>query len=96
MPRGRYEFTQTTRNRAIEKWREENPEADDDINLEVHHKVPVWWAKKNNIPSTLVRIQDNAVALSRDEHKEVHRNELSDDEYRTLAQSILGWVRNLI
>lgn len=95
MPRGRYEFPKSVRERAVERYYAENPESENEL-LEVHHQVPVWWAKKEQIPSALVRVQANAIAVPRDDHKEIHRNELSDDEYRTLAQAVLGWVRNLI
>lgn len=94
MPRGRYEFDKRTKDEAFSRWHAENP-GNEDANLEIHHRIPVHFAKKEGIPPDLVRTQDNAVAVTRDEHKEIHRNEPSDEEYKTLAQSILGWVGGL-
>lgn len=93
--RGRYEFPNRVKEHARTEWHKANPE-NEDAKLEVDHIVPVWYAKKNNIPPDLVRTGDNARALTVPEHKERHRNEPTEEEYRTIAQGILGWVKNLI
>ena len=95
MSRGRYEFPKRVKDDAHSKWHANNPGREDE-SLEVDHIVPVWYAKKNHIPPDLVRVGNNARALTVKEHKERHRNEPTEEEYKTLAQAILGWVRNLI
>ena len=94
MSRGRYEFSQRTKDSAVNKWRWNNPDRDDE-DLEVDHIVPVWAAKELGIPADLVRTDDNARALTVGEHKDRHRNESDLEEYRSLAQSILGWIDGL-
>lgn len=93
--RGRYDFDEATKDSAKRKWHADNP-GNEKVPLEVDHHIPVWWAKKNNIPPDLVRTRQNARAMRVHEHKERHRNEPTDEEYTTLAQSVLGWIRNLI
>lgn len=93
--RGYYEFPKRVRKEAIRKWHKDNPGNKDQV-LEVHHKVPVKIARKLKIPPRLVRIPDNAQAVTPEEHKKIHENELTLDEYRILAQALLGWSRNLI
>lgn len=93
--RRRYEFPDRVKESARKKWHEENP-GNENEPLEVDHKIPVWWAKKNNIPPDLVRTRQNARALRIKEHKQRHREEPSEEEYATMAQGILGWFRNLL
>ncbi len=95
MPRpSQYEFSQRTKNTAISRWHWEHPGREDE-KLEVHHIIPVRVAITLDIPPTLVRTADNAQAMPVAEHKEKHQNEPSLEEYRLLAQSILGWHGNL-
>ena len=93
--RGRFEFAERTKDTARNNWHAKNPDRQNEA-LEVNHKIPIHVAKKLGIPPDLVRTQDNAEALTKPDHLEFHRNELTIDEYRTLAQSLLGWVKNLI
>lgn len=92
--RGRYDFPRSVKDKAKADWRANHPGCED-TNLEVHHRIPVHFAKDAGIPPDLVRIQDNAVALTRREHKDFHRNEPTDEEYRTIVQGILGWIGGL-
>jgi len=93
--RGSYEFPKYVKEEAKRKWRRDNPDREDEP-LEVHHQIPVKIAKKLKIPPYLVRVSDNAIAVTKDEHKEIHENELTLDEYKILAQALLGWTRNLL
>jgi hypothetical protein len=95
MSRGRYEFLERTKDTARQNWHAKNPGRPNEV-LEINHKIPVHVAKKLGIPPDLVRTQNNAEALTKPDHLDFHKNELTVEEYKTLAQSILGWVRNLI
>ena len=95
MSRGRFEFPRRVKDNARNKWHAENPGREDEA-LEVNHKIPIHVAKDLHIPPDLVRTQDNAEALTIEEHLIFHRNELTTEEYSTLAQSLLGWIRNLL
>jgi len=92
--RGRYEFSKKVKDKAITKWHEENP-GNPDEKLEVDHIIPIYFAKREGIPEDLVNTQNNARALRVEEHKERHRNEPTEEEYKTLSQALLGWIGNL-
>lgn len=93
--RGRYDFPRSVKDKAKADWRADHP-GDEEVNLEVHHRIPVHFAKDAGIPPDLVRTQDNAEALTIQDHLEFHRNEPTDEEYQTIVQGILGWIGNLI
>lgn len=93
--RGRYEFPQGVIESARMSWHKDNPNRQDEL-LEVDHIIAVAVAKRLLIPADLIRTRSNAKALTIGEHLERHRNDLSDKEYKVMAQSILGWSSNLI
>lgn len=89
-----FEFDRRTRDRAIEKWHHANP-GNEDEELEVDHKVPIWFAKKHRLPSAVIRSQQNAEALPKSDHKEKHRNE-SEEEYWSIWQGMIGFINRLL
>jgi len=94
MTRGKYEFSDRTKEAARRKWHAENP-GNEDANLEVDHLVAVWFAKKHGIPHQQITSGANAKALRQKEHKAKHRNEPTEEEYKTLAQGLLGIIKRL-
>lgn len=92
--RGRYEFSDGVKRSAKKEWHRNNP-GNPKEPLEIDHIVPVHFAKRHGIPPDLVRTRDNARALRIKEHKERHRNEPTEEEYMTLSQGLLGWIKNL-
>ncbi|NCS97980.1 MAG: hypothetical protein GW762_05305 [Candidatus Pacebacteria bacterium] len=93
--RKEYEFSMQTKDSVINSWHAQNP-GRHNAELEVDHIIPIWWARQQAIPPEIVKTRDNARALTKSEHKRRHKNELSHQEYVSLAQTILGWARNLI
>lgn len=94
MSRRGKEFPDTVKDSAIRKWHKENPGRSKE-KLEVDHVIPIHVGNRLGIPSALLKSRANAEAKTQKEHKEKHRNELSDEEYKTLAQALLGWIGNL-
>lgn len=70
-----YEFSERTKESARRKWHRDNP-GNEHVQLEVHHKTPIKYARENGIPPAVIRQDNNAVAMPVQEHKKVnHRDE---------------------
>lgn len=90
MPRKGYEFSQRTRNEAIRRWHRDNPGREDE-ELEVHHRVPVYYARKHGIHPDVVRSQDNAQAMPKSEHRGVdHYDEEQINAHLSSLANFLG------
>ena len=94
MSRKGYEFNNLTKEAAKLKWHKENPN-NEDATLEVDHIISIWFAKKYGLPKHTIKSAKNAKALTHEEHKKKHDNEPTEEEYATLAQALLGYVRRL-
>lgn len=92
MARRGYEFDKRTREAARIKWHRDNPGREDE-QLEVDHKVPIWYAKKNGIPPAVIKSQDNARALPVDEHKE--RDHYDEEEINFFLSSLTHFIGGL-
>ncbi len=58
--------------------------------LQAHHLIPIYIAREIELPNVAIRNLANCEILCDDCHKETHENELSIEEYKALAQSLLG------
>lgn len=83
------EFNRRTKEQAKRKWRRKNPGREDE-ELQVHHKVAVHAGRKLGIPKRVLKSPKNAVAMPAPDHKAYHENEPTLEEYKTIAQGLLG------
>lgn len=93
MPRKGYEFSQRTRNEAIRRWYINNPGREKE-ELEVDHKVPIWYAKKHGIHPSVIRSQDNARALPKEDHKQ--RDHYDEEEIRFFLSTLTQFIGRLL
>lgn len=55
------------------------------VGLNMHHLLPVGFARENNIEKRIVRHRSNGVLVDIQHHKEIHREINSWDEEKKLA-----------
>lgn len=55
----------------------------------VHHKIPVWVAKKYNIPPHLISREENAEAMLEEHHRLIHEYE-KEDYYKDKIEDLLA------
>jgi hypothetical protein len=81
MPRRRgYEFDERTKDEAITRWHRDNPGREDE-ELEVHHRLPVWFGRENGVHPDVIRSPQNAQVLPKGEHRQVdHYDEQQNAE----------------
>lgn len=83
-----YEFSNGVRGKALDKEGLENGS--------VHHIIPVSVCRELGIPGWLCSSQANAKAYPDYEtHMREAEHELSLNEYKTIAQGLLGWIDKL-
>lgn len=81
-----YEFEKSVKEEERTSWRNRHPDQDDS-GLEVHHILPIYKAKEYGVPKEAVKSRENAVALKRDFHRDVHR-ETDEETYSVLAEAL--------
>ena len=89
MSRRGKEFSQRTRDQLFTAWHRDNP-GNEDANIEIHHKLPIFIGKMLKIPGEILKSQANAIALRREEHRELHSNTTMEEWIelgKTLVQS---------
>jgi 5-methylcytosine-specific restriction endonuclease McrA len=86
------EFSTHTQDEAIKQWHIAHPD-EDEIDLEVHHRVPIAHAKKMKLPPSLVRSGANAEALTKSEHYK--KKKQTEEESKTIAQALFGLLDEL-
>lgn len=74
-------------------WHKKNP-GNEGAELEVHHILPIAEGLKRGVPKRALKSQQNAVAVEKGFHKEVHQK-LNEDDYNVLAQALLAIWRKL-
>lgn len=72
MSRKGYEFSDRTKYQAKKRWHTKNPGRENE-ELEVHHLLPVSEGKKRGVPRDALRSDENAIAVPKDFHQEIHR-----------------------
>lgn len=98
-PRYKYEFR--SQSKKVIRHRSKNRCAltGTRTNLNIHHQLPIWFAREKNLDRRLIRHQANGVLINAQDHKEIHREISSWEEeqqliyYRALYAHILGVVR---
>lgn len=89
MPRKGYEFPDRVKDEAIRRWRIKNPDRTDE-ELEVDHKVPVWFAKKHGVPREVITSQDNARAIPKSEHRD--RDHYDEEEIKAFLSQLVNFI----
>lgn len=89
MSRRGCEFSSWVKDQVITKWHKQNP-GNEDVELEVHHRVAISAGKKLGIPRKVLKSPENAQAMPADEHRRYHENEPTLEEYAIIAQGLLG------
>lgn len=92
MSRKHYEFPKHVKESEMRKWHEKNP-GNDDANIEVHHILNIHHAILHDVPPEAVKSRDNAVAVRRKFHKDIHRQQTneSQEELASFVKSV--WAR---
>lgn len=88
-----YEFSKKTIDSEVTNWHSKNP-GNPDVELNVHHILNVQSAKKYGVPKEAVRSRDNAVAVEKEFHKKIHR-EQTEEGQKELANWFLSVWRKL-
>ena len=83
------EFSRELKDKLRKKWHEDNP-GNEREQVQLHHQIPKHIGEKLNIPPYFLKSEENALAVTDKEHKWLHENELTLDEYSVLAQALLG------
>jgi hypothetical protein len=87
----RYNFSSEMKIKAHKRAELFNPKKSKDV----HHIFPKSLAKKYNLPTFLVKTDDNAIALERDFHSWIHGNRLSTAQLaELLGDEMTEWDYN--
>lgn len=88
-----YEFSKRDIDQAHNNWHKNNPGRQDE-KLNAHHKVPIWFARENNLPAETIRSAQNLQMLPYDEHVQTHR-EMEEAGLWAIWNSLTTYVGGL-
>lgn len=83
------EFDSRTKDAEISRWHRRNP-GREDADLEVHHIFNAQYADKYDVPIEAVKSQQNAVAVEKGFHKEIHQKQTEEDQ-----EEFANWFKSL-
>jgi len=87
----RYNFSSEMKIKAHKRAELNNPKQSKDV----HHIVSKFTANKYNLPTCLVKTDDNAIALERDFHSWIHGNRLTTEQLaELLGDEMTEWDYN--
>jgi len=84
-----YEFPDSIKESARTEWHKKNP-GHEDANIEVHHILNIHYAILHDVPKEAVKSGLNAVAVRRKFHKEIHREQVDEDQ-----EEFANWFKSI-